>query len=72
MGDGQHGSFVVVEELLEPEHALRIEMVGRLVEEQQVGGLQQQTAERHAAAFPTREDGDRGIRGRALQCIHSL
>ena len=37
--DGEHRALVLVEELLEPQDRLGIEVVGGLVEEQQVGGL---------------------------------
>ena len=47
-------------------------MVGGLIEQQQVGGLKQQLAQRHTAAFTTRAHGDRGVRVRALQRVHRL
>ena len=46
MGDCHDGTLVVGEEALEPEHRFRIEVVRRLVEQQQVGRLQEQPAER--------------------------
>ena len=52
---GNHGAFILVEVLFEPVDALGVEVVGRLVEQQYVGLLQQQSAERHAAAFATRQ-----------------
>ncbi len=46
---------VVLEEPLEPGHRLGVEVVGRLVEQEQVGSSQQQPAQRHAATFATRQ-----------------
>ncbi len=45
-------------------------MVGRLVEQQHVGLLQQQTAQRHTAAFTPGKGVDFLVVGRALQCVH--
>ena len=45
-------------------------MVGRLVEQQEVGLLQQQPAERHAAALAARERFHVGIVRRAAQRVH--
>ena len=47
-------------------------MVGRFVEQQQVGLAQQQLGERHAALFTAREIVDRGIARRAAQRVHRL
>ena len=51
MGDDQDGARIVAQMMLEPVHAFGIEMVGRLVEQQQVGLAQQQLGQRHAALF---------------------
>ena len=53
MGDRQDGAGVAREVLLEPQHRLGVQMVGRLVEQQQVGCGQQQPAQRHPTAFTT-------------------
>ena len=49
MGDHDHGAGIVAQMMLEPGDAFGIEMVGRLVEQEDVGLRQQQPAERHAA-----------------------
>ena len=72
VGDGQDGALVVGEVLLEPQHALGVEVVGRLVEQQQVGLGQQQLAQRHAALLTTGEVGDRLVGRRAAQRVHRL
>ena len=72
VGDGDDRARVGREVLLEPEHALGVEVVRRLVEEQQVGGLDEELAQRHAAALTTGEDGHRLVRRRAAQGIHRL
>ncbi len=45
-------------------------MVGRLVEQQHVGLLQQQAAQCHTAAFTSRKGVDNLVVGRALEGIH--
>jgi hypothetical protein len=47
-------------------------MVGRLVEQQQVGLVEQQPAERHAAALAAGEAGHVGVVGRAVERVHGL
>ena len=72
VGDGEDGAGVAREVLLEPQHRLGVEVVGGLVEQQQVGLLQQQLAQRDAAALATGEHGDVGVRRRAAQGVHRL
>ena len=60
------------EVLFEPEHTLGVEVVGGLVEQEQVGGLNKELAQRHTATFTTGEHGDRLVRGGAAQRIHGL
>ena len=62
--------WIVLEEPLEPRDRLGVEMVRRLVEEQQVRRLQQQPAERHAPALAARERRDVGVRRRQPQRVH--
>ena len=47
-------------------------MVGRLVEQQQLGLVEQQPAQRDAAPFAAGEPGDVGIIGRTAQRVHRL
>jgi hypothetical protein len=56
--------------LLEPLHALGVEVVGGLVEQQQVGLLQQQLAQRDTAALPAGQLRHVRVRGRAAQRVH--
>ena len=72
MGHGDDGAVVGREVLLEPEDRLGVEVVGGLVEEQQVGLLEQQLAQRDAAALTTGEHRDVGVRRRAAQGVHGL
>ena len=55
MGDGQDRALVRGQVLLEPLHALGVEVVGRLVEQQQVRLGQQQLAQRHPAPLTAGE-----------------
>ena len=70
VGDDQHGAGEFAQMLFEPGHGFGVEMVGRLVEQQQVGLAQQQRAERHAALLAARELVDRGIARRAAERFH--
>ena len=56
MGHGDDGAFVLVEVLLQPVDALGIEVVGGLIEEEDVGLLQQKAAQGHAAALTSGEE----------------
>ncbi|GAP58049.1 conserved hypothetical protein [Arthrobacter sp. Hiyo1] len=53
VGDGEDGTGVGREVLLEPQNTFGVQVVGGLVKEQEVGLLQQELAERHAAALTT-------------------
>ena len=55
VGDEKDRAVVAREELLEPADALEVEVVGRLVEQQQVGVAQQQLRERDAHLPAARE-----------------
>ena len=55
MGDSDHRSLVLLQVLLQPVDTLSIEVVRRLVEQEHIGLLQQQTAEGHTTALTTRE-----------------
>ncbi len=61
MGDREHAARVLREVLLQPLHALGVEVVGRLVEQQQVGLLEQQLAQRDPATLPTAEPVDEDV-----------
>ena len=53
--NGDYRSLVLLQVLLQPVDALGVEVVGRLVEEEHVGLLKEQTAQCHTAALTTRE-----------------
>ena len=72
MRDGHDGAGVAGEVLLEPQHALGVEVVGGLVEQQQVGLAQQQLAQRDAADLATGQVGDRRVTRRAAERVHRL
>ena len=55
MGDAYHRARILLQVLLQPVDRFSVEVVGRLVEQQDVGVLQQQSAQRHASAFATRQ-----------------
>ena len=70
VGDRDDGARVRAEEVLEPGDRLGVEMVGRLVEQQQIGRGEQQPAERDAAALASGERGDVGVARRTAQRVH--
>ncbi len=72
MGDDEDGARIFAQMMLEPVHAFGIEMVGGLVEQQQIGPAQQKLGQRHAALFAARKIVDRGIARRAAHRIHRL
>ena len=55
MGDGDDGALVRLEEALEPGDRLGVEMVRRLVEQEQVRRREEQARERDPAALAARE-----------------
>ena len=69
--DGNHRAGILLQVLFQPVNRLGIEVVGRLVEQQHIGLLQQQAAQGHAAAFATRQCFYRLILGRTAQRVHS-
>ena len=70
VGDRDDGARVLLEEALEPVDRLGVEVVGRLVEEEQVGVLEEQPAERHATLLAAGQGRDVGVVGRAAQGVH--
>ena len=70
--DEQHGARIGAQMPFEPGRGLRVEMVRRLVEEQQLGLLQEQPAERDATPLTAGERRHLGIVRRAGQRLHRL
>ena len=64
------GALVLGEEALEPGDGLGVEVVRRLVEQQQVGRGEQQPAERHAPALAARERVDVAVAVGQPQRVH--
>ncbi len=72
VGDGEDGAGVRREVVLQPLHRLGVEVVGGLVEQQQIRLLEQELAQRDAATLTTREPVDEPVAGRAAQRVHGL
>ncbi len=72
VGHGQDGAGVGRQVALEPLHRLGVEVVGGLVEQQQVGLLQQQLAQRDPAPLATGQVVDEHVTGRTAQRVHRL
>ena len=70
MGHGDDGSRVHLQRPLQPRHGLGVEMVGRLVQEEQVGLGQEQPAQRHPPSLAARERADVGITRWEAERIH--
>ena len=70
MRHGDDRAGVLLQVPFEPRHRLSVEVVGRLVEEQDVGLLEQEADEGDAAALAAGEDGHRRVAGRAAERLH--
>ena len=71
MSNDNQRTFEFLEIRLEPERCLRVEMVGRLVEQEHIGVGEQQPRNRNTAALAAGEDGNLLIPGRAAKICHS-
>ena len=69
MGYGNDSAGEFLQELLEPIHAFRVQVVGRFVEQQHVGLRQQQAAQRDAAFLAAGKIGDFRVPWRQPQRI---
>ena len=70
MGDGDDGALVRLEEALEPGDGLGVEVVRRLVEEQQVGRGEEQPAERDPAPLAAGERRHVAVAFREAERVH--
>jgi hypothetical protein len=70
VGHRDDGPRVVLQGALQPGHRLGVQVVGRLVQEEEVGLLEQQPAQGHPAAFAAREPGDFSVPRRKPQGVH--
>ena len=70
VGHGNDRTGEILEVPFQPRHGFGVQVVGRFVEQKDIGILQQQAAQRHAALFTTGDDGNGRIPRRAPQGIH--
>ncbi len=70
VGDRHDGARVVLQKTLEPRDRLGVEMVGRLIEQQKIGGGQQDPAQRDPPTLTAGQCRDIGVAGRAAQRVH--
>ena len=70
--DGQDGALVVMQEVLEPQDRLGVQVVRGLVEQQQVGSLEQQLAQGNTTALAAGKHVDRHVGIGQLQGVHGL
>ena len=70
VGDDQDGAGIIAQMAFEPHHRLGVEVVGRLVEQQQFRLLEQQPAKRDPAPLAAGQLRHVGIVGRAAQRVH--
>ncbi len=61
MRDGHDRALVLLQVALEPRHRLRVEVVGGLVEQEEVGPGEKQAAQRHAAPLAPGEHRHVGV-----------
>ena len=64
-----HGTREALQEMLQPFHALGVEVVGRFVEQQHVRFGQQQSTQRDAALFAAGQRADLRVPGGQPQCV---
>jgi hypothetical protein len=67
---GDDGARVHLERALQPGHGLGVEMVGGLVQEQQIGLGEQQATQSDPAPLTSRQRGDVGVSRREAQRVH--
>ena len=72
MGDDENRAWIGAQVAFEPVDGLGVEMVGRLVEQQKIGLLQEEAAERDAALFSAGELRHVRIVRRAAERVHRL
>ncbi len=70
MGDGDDRAGVTLQVLFQPGDRLGVEVVGRLVEQQDIGLLQQEAHQGHAPPLAAGEHRDRRVARRAAQRVH--
>ena len=70
MGDHDGHALVFLQVVFQPLHAFGVEMVGRLIQQQNIGLFEEQLAQRNAALFPARQLVDGGLARRATQRVH--
>ncbi len=70
MSNGNNRSFIALEMMFEPCHGFRIQMVCRLIKEEDVGFSQQQTAEGYPPFLTAGQNIDQRVGRRTAQGIH--
>src|SRR5437867_3985752 len=70
VGDRHHGARVLLEVTLEPRHRLGVEVVGGLVEQEQLGLAEEDLAERDAPPLAPRERRHVGLARRKAERVH--
>ena len=70
MSHGDDRAGIVLQKAFEPGDRFRVEMVGRLVEQQQVGRPQEKPAQRDATPLATRQRGNVRVGRRKPQRVH--
>ena len=67
---GNHRTLILLQVLLQPVDTFGIKVVGRLIKQQHVGLLQQQSAESYTTTLTTREVSHGKVALRTAQCSH--
>ena len=70
VSDGNQSAGILCQVLFQPFHRLGVEVVGRLVKQQDVGLLQKQTAQSHATALASGQVFDQLVVRRTTQRVH--
>ena len=72
VGHRDNSALVGGQVLLEPQDGFGVQVVGGLIEEKQVGGLQKQLAQGHPTALAAGEVRDIGVGRGTAQGVHGL
>ena len=70
MRHGNNRTFILLDVMFEPRHRLRIEVIRRFIQKQNVRLLKQQTAKGNTPLLAAGQNRDTCFRRRTSQCVH--
>ena len=70
MGNRDHGPFVFFKKVFQPLDTIGVKVVGRFVEQQQIGAFQQEFAQGHSSTLTTGQRTDVSVSRREIHDLH--